>query len=473
MTPGIVSLKTLSALPIVMEPAGSNDASIHPPTSLVARTVEVDTVSLRAFFAAGTPIVEHDEDEGDSDQSVPRTVWRTPDDETIGALGTTAICTASGPERFGAIRDQGSNLFGKLDTTGATGAARPRLFGGFSFLPAAHEEPWAGAVDARFVLPRAQYVITDKGAWLTLVGDPAAIEERLAEWVDRLASATTPDREHSPSIEHVERTTPPDAWREQVETVLSRIEAGGLRKVALAQSLSVTLDSPVSVTETLSRLAESYPECFVFSVTPGASGAEFFGATPERLVTRSGRAVETGALAGSIERGETDASDAAFASALADSEKDGHEHALVVDTIREQLDPVSRSVTVGERTIRKLATVQHLFTPISADLAGDEHVLSIVEALHPTPAVGGLPPDIAAETIREIEPFDRGWYAAPVGWFDASGDGTFAVAIRSAVATDDRATLFAGNGIVAGSDPEAEWDEVQLKYRPVLDALGL
>jgi len=119
-----------------------------------------------------------------------------------------------------------------------------------------------------------------------------------------------------------------------------------------------------------------------------------------------------------------------------------------------------------------LATIQHLQTPIEATLEGDRHVLEIVEALHPTPAVGGgVPPDAAWETIRDAEPFDRGWYAAPVGWFDAAGDGEFAVALRSGVASDETVTLFAGNGIVADSDPDDEWDEVQLKFRPILDEL--
>ena len=148
-----------------------------------------------------------------------------------------------------------------------------------------------------------------------------------------------------------------------------------------------------------------------------------------------------------------------------------HLETHVADAIREQLEPFASSVGTGDRSVRRLATVQHLRTPISAELAGDEHVLSLVEALHPTPAVGGLPPDAALETIRETETFDRGWYAAPVGWFDASGNGTFAVAIRSALARGDAATVFAGAGIVADSDPDREWDEVQLKYRPMLDEL--
>ncbi|OYR89092.1 isochorismate synthase, partial [Halorubrum sp. E3] len=177
------------------------------------------------------------------------------------------------------------------------------------------------------------------------------------------------------------------------------------------------------------------------------------------------------ARAGTTGRGETPAEDEWLAQELLDDEKNVHEHELVADTVREQLEPFAASISAGERRVRRLATVQHLHTPITAELDADRHVLDLVEALHPTPAVGGLPPDRALATIRETEPFDRGWYAAPVGWIDAAGNGAFAVAIRSAVTTARRTTLFAGVGIVADSDPDREWDEVQLKYRPILDEL--
>jgi menaquinone-specific isochorismate synthase len=144
---------------------------------------------------------------------------------------------------------------------------------------------------------------------------------------------------------------------------------------------------------------------------------------------------------------------------------------VVREAVREQLEPFASAVRIGDRTVRKLATVQHLETAVRADLDGDHHVLDLVEALHPTPAVGGMPQDAALRTIREAEAFDRGWYASPVGWIDAEGDGRFAVAIRSAVARDRTVSLFAGAGIVADSDPDREWGELQLKYRPVLDEL--
>jgi menaquinone-specific isochorismate synthase len=239
--------------------------------------------------------------------------------------------------------------------------------------------------------------------------------------------------------------------------------------VVLATALDVEIAGDLSAPAVLQRLRRTYPECFRFLFQPTADDAAF-GAPPERLVSLSGREVRTEALAGSVDRGATPEEDAALAESLTDSEKIRHEQALVAEALREWLSPLGE-VTVGDRTVRKLTNIQHLETPIEATLAEDAHVLSVVEALHPTPAVGGLPRETALDFVRETEPFERGWYAAPVGWFDADGDGEFAVAIRSGVARGDDVRVFAGNGIVADSDPDDEWAEVQPKLRPVLDEL--
>lgn len=451
-----------------MERARGDGASVRCGASLTSRVCEIEVVSTGTFFEAAADVTT-------TGAAGSRVVWTAPDGRKIAAWGTAAVLSANGSDRFASVREHAAELFDALAVdANSPYAARPRLFGGFSFYPDVHDSSWAGVPDARFVLPAVQLVPTAEGdsAWLTVTGHDPVIEA-LARWRDRLAAADSPPARVSPSIEHVRRTTSRAAWYEQVETALSQIDTGSLRKVVLAQALSAVLDAPVSAIEALSELAETYPECVLFAFSPDDGAREFFGATPERLVSVYDRRVETGALAGSIGRGETDTEDERLATALRESEKDDREHELVVEAIRDQLRSVARSVTIGERRVRRLATVQHLYTPIAARLACEEHVLSLVEALHPTPAVGGLPPDTALETIRETEGFDRGWYAAPVGWFDADGDGEFAVAIRSAVADDREATLFAGNGIVAGSDPESEWEEVQLKYRPMLDAIGL
>ncbi|WP_434521930.1 isochorismate synthase [Halorubrum sp. AS12] len=450
-----------------MEQARSRSS---PP--LVSRTTAVDEPAFAAAFDA---------------LPSPRTTWSAPDDALVLGGGAAATLTASGSDRFASIREAATKLFEAGDVHAGTEAARPRVFGGFSFHEGACDgDPWKPFPEARFVLPRVQLTIADNGAWLTVnaVGSDAdvpAVEDRLASEADRFAaldgsaaaeaSAALDPRPSRPGIRESRRTTSREAWRESVGAAVDRIRDGDLQKVVLAQALEADLAGDFPRAATLERLAEKYPDCHRYWFEPAAGESAFFGATPERLVSLRGRTVETDALAGTTGRGETPAEDEWLAQELLDDEKNVHEHELVAETVRDQLEPFAASVSAGERRVRRLATVQHLHTPITAELDADRHVLDLVEALHPTPAVGGLPPDRALATIRETEPFDRGWYAAPVGWIDAAGNGAFAVAIRSAVASRRRATLFAGVGIVSDSDPDREWDEVQLKYRPILDEL--
>jgi len=435
------------------------------PPSLVSRTTEIAAPAFAAAFDA---------------LPAPRTTWNAPDDALVLGSGAAATLTGRGPDRFAAIRAAAADLFDTGDVHAGTEAARPRVFGGFAFHEGSCDgDPWKPFPEARFVLPRVQVTFADNGVWLTVnaSGSDASVddvERRLEAEVDRLARLDAgTERPPRPGIAASHRTTSREAWRAGVEAAVDRIRGGDLQKVVLAQALEAELSAPFPRAATLERLAEKYPDChrYYFEPEDDERGSAFFGATPERLVALRGRTVETDALAGTTGRGETPAEDEWLARELLDDAKNVHEHELVAETVREQLGPFAASISAGDRRVRRLATVQHLHTPITAELDDDRHVLELVEALHPTPAVGGLPPDRALDTIREAEPFDRGWYAAPVGWIDAAGNGAFAVAIRSAVARPRRATLFAGVGLVADSDPDREWDEVQLKYRPILDEL--
>jgi menaquinone-specific isochorismate synthase len=454
-----------------MEPLRGEEAasrtSVRGP--VVSRAVELSSVPPARAVLGGA--------------EAPRLYWAAPGEATVVGGGAAATVTATGDDRFESVRAAADDLFATGDVHAGTLAARPRLFGGFAF----HDDhagapPWVGFPAAGFVLPETQVTYTGDTAWLTVNAagpdaDAETVERRIEEARERLADLPDPGPVGPPpGVTSRERTTSREAWHESVTAATSRIHAGELRKVVLAQALRTDLDSPVSVPDVLARLGETYPDCYRFLVEPTAGDdadteGGFLGATPERLVALRGRTVETGALAGTTGRGDTPEEDEWLARELMDDEKNRHEHELVADAIREQLDPFAASVAAGERRVRRLATVQHLETPITAELERDEHVLTLVKALHPTPAVGGLPPDRALETIRETERFDRGWYAAPVGWFDAAGYGSFAVALRSAVVRDATATLFAGVGIVGDSDPDREWDEVDLKYRPMLDEL--
>jgi len=425
-------------------------------------------VSFGAFLAA---------------REAPRVGWASPDGLEFVGVGAAAGLTAAGPDRFDRLRADAATLLGDIDHDGPA-VARPRLVGGFAFDDADPGPPWTapeadtggteGFPAAGFVLPRVTLARTDAGTRLTVAGygaEPDDVETALADARERLASLPRMrPAGDPPGVTGTRYAVPGTAWTAGVERAVERIRAGeaGLRKVVLATALEADLAAPLDVPATLERLRRTHPSCFRVLVQPGRRA--LFGPPPERLARVRGRRMETEALAGSVPRGETPAEDADFAASLLDSPKLQHEQRLVVEAIRDQLAPLGE-VSVGDQSIRRLATIQHLRTPVSATLDGDEHVLRIVEALHPTPAVGGLPPEPARAVIRETEPFDRGWYAAPVGWFGADGDGEFAVTIRSALAGDRTATLFAGNGIVADSEPDEEWAEVQHKFRPVLDEL--
>jgi menaquinone-specific isochorismate synthase len=442
---------------------GEEQSATATEVTGVVRSRRIETASVREFLRS----VDR-----------PRLAWAD-GSMSVVAGGATATIAASGQDRFETVRTAVETLFDGLSTPDATPrAARPRVFGGFAF----HEdhtrpdtgETWHGFPGALFVLPAIQLQVGPDGGWLTATArGPDATEraeERLERWHDRLGAIPELSMSTLPGILRKHPTPSREGWRSQVTSATEMVRQGDLRKVVLAQSLDVELGSTVDLTDALTRLGETYPRCYRFLFEP-VTGGSFYGATPERLVTLRGRTVKTEALAGSTGRGETSEEDEWLAADLRESEKDIHEHELVVEAIRGQLAPLAEEVRTGSRAIRRLATVQHLQTPIRADLTADDHVLSLVEALHPTPAVGGLPPDEALRTIRETEAFSRGWYASPVGWIDEHGDGTFAVAIRSALAAKETATLFAGAGIVADSDPDEEWDELQLKYGPMLDEL--
>ncbi|WP_458189265.1 isochorismate synthase [Haladaptatus sp. NG-WS-4] len=440
--------------------APHRDGQLSAGAPLVTRTCRIPDISFRSFLA---------------ERSAPRIYWTTPEGLEIAASGAVTRITAEGPQRFDDVRARANDLFASECIAGGPTATRPRLFGGFSF-HAEHESkpPWDGFRGAEFVLPRFQLTRTESDTWLTVSArdvSPDEVDETLADVRAEMESLPqmrpTAD---SPGVETTRHTTPRETWCTQVRRATEQIRDGTLEKVVLATALEVELSEPVSVPDTLERLRTSYPECYRFLVQPRSSGG-FFGAPPERLVSLRGKTVETEALAGSVGRGDTPEEDDELAKRLADSEKVREEHDLVTETIRAGLEPLASSVVVGDRRLKRLSNIQHLQTPISAELDGDEHVLSVVEALHPTPAVGGLPPEEAMRTIRETETFERGWYASPVGWFDANGDGEFAVGIRSGVASGKHVTLFGGNGIVADSDPDAEWEEVQLKFLPILDEL--
>ncbi|MEG4203143.1 isochorismate synthase [Microcoleus sp. Pol7_A1] len=260
-------------------------------------------------------------------------------------------------------------------------------------------------------------------------------------------------------------------FKTSVKSALELIASKYFSKIVLSQAINVFSQTPFSLIDSLNNLRLSYPDCYVFSTSNG-KGQNFIGASPERLISIHNNQLLTDALAGSAPRGKTEAGDAKLAHGLLESEKDIREHQVVIDFIVDRLSKLGITPNFSPvPRLLQLSNIQHLWTPITAQIPPDIHLLKILAQLHPTPAVAGVPRDIALEQIRRCESCDRSLYAAPLGWIDRSGNGEFAVGIRSALIDGDRAILYAGAGIVAGSEPEKELAEIQLKLQPLLNAL--
>ncbi|CAA9320355.1 Isochorismate synthase @ Phylloquinone-specific isochorismate synthase [uncultured Microcoleus sp.] len=260
-------------------------------------------------------------------------------------------------------------------------------------------------------------------------------------------------------------------FKTSVKSALELIASKYFSKIVLSQAINVIAQTPFSLIDSLNNLRLSYPDCYVFSTSNG-KGQTFIGASPERLISIHNNQLLTDALAGSAPRGKTEAGDAKLAQGLLESEKDIREHQVVIDFIVDRLSKLGITPKFSPvPRLLQLSNIQHLWTPITAQIPPDIHLLKILAQLHPTPAVAGVPRDIALEQIRRCESCDRSLYAAPLGWIDRRGNGEFAVGIRSALIDGDRAILYAGAGIVAGSEPEKELAEIQLKLQALLNAL--
>lgn len=399
------------------------------------------------------------------DEDADAVLWEArDDDEAEAGVGAVATLTASGDDRFATVAAAGAALLARAVVQGD--APRPRLFGGLAFTAGG-----GGRFgDAWFVWPRWRYTRRGNTAWLSLTVSPAEARARdrwLGEHAAALAALAAPCPAPRARVLAADEA-PAAAWAEYVDGIRAAIDAGAVRKVVAARTRTLRLAEPVDPAAVLVALGRRHPECTRLGVRRG--GVALVGASPERLVRRRGDHVESEAMAGSLARTDDDA---ALRARLSASAKDRDEHELVVRAIEAALAPRCRALTVpAEPDVRGLRHVLHLHTPIRGELAAPTHVLALAGALHPTPAVGGTPTAAAVAHIAGREP-DRGWYAAPVGWFDGDGDGELAVAIRTGVLAGATAVLHAGAGIVRDSDARAEHAETEVKLRALSDALGL
>ncbi len=260
-------------------------------------------------------------------------------------------------------------------------------------------------------------------------------------------------------------------YRSAVRSGLAKIAAGDVSKIVLARAIDLEGNCALPPLEALNGLRERFPDCFSFSVANG-NGDSFIGASPERLVRVSQGVLEADVLAGTIQRGRGAMADAARGAELQASVKDQHEHKLVLESIVRRLSQLGLSPEFSDAPgLRKLANLQHLHTPVRAQLNENVRLLDALAVLHPTPAVGGSPRGVAVNSIRKLEGFSRGLYAGTMGWMNARGGGEFMVGIRSALVNGTKARAYAGAGIVKGSDPDKEFAETDLKFRALLEGL--
>jgi isochorismate synthase len=444
---------------------------------LLTTTLPIDAPDPIELFAAARA------------QDLEAALWLQPAaDRSIVGVGRAWATEPAGPDRFTAATDAWRTILADAIVAGRTsahGEAGPTLLGGlgFSGRPADAHEPWAPFGPASLVLPT--FGVARRGSTATLTVaiapessddiDPAEVE-RWWQALQRDAEERERDGDPRPTVrpaalEIVAERPDRTEWERTVGLFAGAVGRGRIDKVVLARRVVARATADLDVIAALRHLATSAPESTTFAFVRG--GTTFLGATPERLVRTVGRSFETVAIAGSAARGRDPGEDARLAAGLLASEKDREEHAVVVDTLRSNLAPIVESLRVAEApAILPLRHVQHLVTPITGTTRDEAGLLSLAGQLHPTPAVGGAPRDVALDLIAEHEGFDRGWYAGPIGWLGADGDGELMVALRCGLVAGRDATLFAGCGIVADSDPAREWDESRLKLRTMTTALG-
>ena len=387
---------------------------------------------------------------------------------------------AHGRDRFAAVQRWIDDTLEHTIAVGDVNApfGGPHFFTSFAFNDDVEAgEPFPAA---RVFVPRWQVAragsITTAVANLAVAPDAdlAALTERVwrahAKFVNFEYGEKAPAETHG-AVLPVFRSTEAGDYRAAVAQAVVRIGAGEFEKIVLARAQDLTADQPLHPLRVLNGLRQRFPECYAFSMANGR-GQSFIGASPERLVRVSKGVLETEALAGSIRRGAGASEDAALATTLLRSEKDRREHELVVAAISGRLAQLGlKPEFEAQPGLRRLANVQHLHTPVRAALPENVRLLAALAALHPTPAVGGAPLAAAVAGIRGLEGFPRGLYAGALGWVNARGGGEFFVGLRSALVDGATARVYAGAGIVAGSMPEKEFAETELKFKAMLEAL--
>lgn len=431
-------------------------------------TIEVSRLSALAFFAAG-----------EGNYKGERFYWQNREKTmTLVGLGHAySIQNNAKNDRYDAVEAEWKNL--TKNCMKGKGELQPILFGGFTFDPQNNVDgEWTNFPEAYFALATYQLVIRDDKAYVSihLITKKEQAEdqfEALRKERDHLIHAAQVKEVKTYSKPEITSYYEPykDPYLASIDQVTALIKQKKADKVVIARSLALQFKEQVSSPQVLSQIIHEQPESYLFGLE--RLDLLFFGASPERLVkVENGRAFSS-CIAGSIKRGKTAEEDEAYGQSLLNDPKNGGEHQYVVDMIADTFRRNCVDMRIPDcPRLLKIRDIQHLYTPVEGQLNSEATILQLTKSLHPTPALGGVPRTEAMAAIRKYEPMNRGLYAGPIGWVDAEGNGEFAVAIRSAALLKDKAYLYAGGGIVADSEPQSEYEETLVKFRPMLRALG-
>jgi isochorismate synthase len=410
--------------------------------------------------------------------------WEQPDREgfALAGLGGVHEIVSRGPERFRdavAATERLTRARLAEEPGDLPAGAGPVWVGGFAFDPDGGREPqWSSFPPALLVMPEVSLHRSGDRTLMTLCAisgtgvDQAATAARLEARLASLREARLPLPDPHPTSEvRIASVRAPERFEGSVERAVERIGLDELDKVVLAREVVVEAPRSHDPAALYGALRELFPSCFCFCC--GSPEAAFLGASPELLVRRSGAGAATVALAGSARRSADPSVDDHLGEQLLRSPKERREHEIVVRRIERALGGLSVWVEAAPAPgVIKVANIQHLATPIRAQLSEARSAVELAGHLHPTPAVGGEPREAALAAIAELEGMDRGWYAGPVGWMDAAEDGELCVALRSALLRDRTAHLYAGGGIVAASEPAAELAETEVKLGALLPLIA-
>jgi isochorismate synthase len=409
----------------------------------------------------------------------------------LAGLGQAACLQASGPERFAEVADRWRELSAAAvaDQADDLASEGPLAVGGFAFAPDGGRSPhWRGFAPASLIVPEVALVRQRRGGErsaaavplvrMTLAAlaspddTPEVLSARLERRLEELVQRPLPLLDPAPTGRfEVASAMPPEHYEAAVASATRSIGARRMEKIVLAREVHVHAPLPYDPAAVFGVLREEFPSCFVFCVGRGAS--TLVAASPELLVRREGHRVSTLALAGSTRRSADPAVDDHLGEQLLRDAGRRVEHAIVARRIERMLRPHAIWVAAApEPELVRIANIQHLATPIRAQLAAPMEALELAGLMHPTPAVGGEPLRAAAPLIPALEGLDRGWYSGPVGWTDAAGDGEFCVALRCALLNANVARCYAGNGIVSDSDPASELAETEVKLQALLPLLA-